>query len=94
MRFGRRSRIGDAEFQAGRKLIGEPLVEVLQGELGEALVAGLAGEEGRVAERGEIKLAAKFKFLFGKALEIVVPGKLDRRRVRSEGLDHDQDQLL
>ena len=37
----------------------------------------------------EGKLAAEFHFLLGKAVEVVLAGELDGRRVRRKGLDDD-----
>ena len=56
-------RVREPEFDAGRKVLGETLVEILERELSQALVAALAGEQGSVREGWEIELVPEFEFL-------------------------------
>ena len=80
--------IGHSEFDAGGKVSGEALVEVLQGELGETFVTALACEKGSVAEGWEIELATEIKLLIGEPFVVVMAGELNGGRMGSEGLDH------
>lgn len=88
MRLGSGGRIGHSEFDAGGKVFGEALVEILQGELGQTFVTALAGEKGSVTEGGEIELATEIKFLVSESLVVVMARELNGGRMGSEGLDH------
>ena len=63
-------------------------MKVLKREFREAFVGALTGEEGGVGEGRKLELTSELKLLVGEAFVVMVPGKLDRRRVRGKGLDH------
>lgn len=68
-----------ANNESGRWIFGEPTVNRLEGEFGAAFMGRAAGEHGAAGKWRETKMLTHFEFLLGKAIEVVMTGKLDAR---------------
>ena len=71
------------------QVAGEATMDRFQGEAGEFLMFGADGEEECVDVRREPEHLPHFEFLLREASEISVPGKLNRRHMRTECLHDD-----